>query len=94
MLFKALALLFFVSAALADLPEGTVDCGGDTYSPSDVENAVNYGYQLLEEGQTLGSGTLNELGHKFFFKSNNCFTDSYPHQFYKFVYCIYSDGLY
>jgi hypothetical protein len=38
------------------LPTGTVTCGSAKYSPSQISAAISKGYQLYQQGQTLGSG--------------------------------------
>ena len=55
MLARFVALLFFVSAAFASLPSGTVTCGDNKYSVSELEAAINAGLEDLDDNNLQGS---------------------------------------
>jgi hypothetical protein len=63
-MFKSIVALLAIVGSIAALPErralpsGTVTCGSDKYSVSKVESAVNQGFELFEEGETLGKPKL------------------------------------
>ena len=61
MIFRTLALLFFVSAALADLPAGMVTCGENEYSADDITVAINAGVGDEETGNLPGMMVYSNL---------------------------------
>ncbi|EIN12042.1 guanyl-specific ribonuclease C2 [Punctularia strigosozonata HHB-11173 SS5] len=68
-MFKTIIAILAVVGSIAALPgrralpSGTVTCGSNRYSVSQVVNAVDQGFDLHEEGKTLGS---DEYPHQFF----------------------------
>jgi hypothetical protein len=63
LLFAAAGIVSVLSAALPvqkrDAPSGDVYCGNNDYSPDAVADAINTGYQLYQDAQTLGRGEFH-----------------------------------
>ena len=55
MLYKTLAILFFVSAAYASYPQEDVQCGNNDYPSSQIQQTVGYAVNLRQNNQKIGS---------------------------------------
>ncbi len=62
---KLIALVFAASSALAALPSGTVTCGDNKYSVSELTAAINAGIKDLDAnnlpGECMRSGNPKRL---------------------------------
>ena len=63
MLVRFVSLLLFVSVAFAALPSGTVTCGDNDYSVSELEAAISAGLQYYESNNLQGLSFRNPRSH-------------------------------